>query len=654
MPTPDGPHTEMGDAPAGRTGPARSRSALVIVNPTSGKTAFHPQRPTTDEIAALLDASGLAYELAVPASIEETVAAVRAAVARGVDLIVAGGGDGTVALVANQLLGSDTALGILPLGSAMNVARALGVPLDVAAAVRLLVEGTPQPIDVGEVNGVHFLESAQIGVPAELFGAAAEAEEHDLRAVLRSLARARRARPVPLRLTIDGRPIATRGMMLAVANAPYTGLIYALSPEERLDDGLLTLLVYRHFSLGELLRYYAAVAFARDHPHPRVTRWPGRHFTITSDDPLRVRADDADAGTTPAEVRVLPRALRVVCGPTTFVAHRRPRGRWRRPLPPPRAELDRLHAPVTTRLAAGIDALMERLARTPLGVLWDPRWIVAVQHRIGPRHVRAAEAVTNLGSTWGMIVTLAVTFWVGGRELAYKVLGVVLLDSLATTALKAVTRLKRPSHESIRVWRFEPSDSFPSGHTSNAVSVWGGLAAYGRLPWAASLPPVTLVGLSRVYLGVHYVGDVAGGALLGLGMLRLHEALWPEIRRQAGRVPFAGYVAAGLAAPLVAFPLVRRYPDGWQIVGALIGAGVALPVEHRLLRYAPRPLPPAARGAQAGLGLGVLGTLMWRGIRATERRPRDGAPWFAAVALWAVLLGPALFVRLGLARRRPR
>jgi len=652
MTSPDGPRTEIGDAVASRPRPARS--VLVVVNPTAGKTAFHPHRPGAEGIAALLDASGLAYELVVPASVEESVAAVRAAVARGVDLIVAGGGDGTVALVANQLLGCDTALGILPLGSAMNVARALGIPPDLDAAVRLLVEATPQPIDVGEVNGVHFLESAQIGVPAELFGAAAEAEEHDLHAVLRSLARARRTRPVSLQLTIDGRRITTRGMMLAVANAPYTGLLYALAPQERLDDGLLTLLVYRHFSLGELLRYYATVAFARERPHPRVTRWPGRRFTIASDAPLRVRADDADAGTTPAEVRVLPRALRVICGSTVFVGHRRPRGRWRRPLPLSRTELKRLHAPLTVRLAAVGRALADQLTRSPAGALWDPGWIVAVQRRVGPRHVRAAEAASNLGSTWGVIVTLTVAFWIAGRELAYKVLGVVLLCSLATTAIKAVTRLERPSHESIRVWRFEPSDSFPSGHTANAVTVWGGLAAYGRLPWAASLPSVVLVGLSRVYLGVHYVGDVVGGALLGFAMLRLHEVVWPTIRRQAGRLPFAGYVAAGLAAPLVAFPLVRRYPDGWQIVGALIGAGVALPVEHRLLRYAPRPLPATAQVARVGLGLGVLGTLMWRGIRATARRPRDGAPWFAAVALWAVLVGPALFVRLGLARRRPR
>lgn len=650
MVSPDRPVTEFDDAATRPAWPPRS--VLVIVNPAAGRKALN--RHSGEQLPALLAASGLPAEVITPASAAETVAAARAAVARGVDLVVAAGGDGTVSLVANQLVGSDTALGILPLGSAMNVARALGIPRDVAAAVRLLRERAPVPIDVGEVNGAYFLESAQIGVPAELFGAAAEAEERELGAALHSLDRARRAHPVALHLDVDGSRVTTHGMMLAVANAPYTGLVYALAPRAWLDDGLLTLLVYRHFSLGELLRYYATVAFARERPHPRVTRWPGRRFGIDSDEPLRIRADDVDAGNTPAEVRVRPRALRVVCGPTAYVGHRRARGRWRRPLPLSRAELDRLHAPLTARLAALEGALAAALARTPAARLWEPRWIVAVQRAFGPTHVRAAEAASTLGSTWGVIVTLTVTFWVAGREPAYKVLGAVLLGSLATTAIKAVTRLQRPSHESIRVWRFEPSDSFPSGHTANAVTVWGGLAAYDRLPWAASLPAVALVGLSRVYLGVHYVGDVAGGALLGLGMLRLHEALWPGIRRQAGRVPFAGYVAAGLAAPCIAFPLVRRYPDGWQIVGALVGAGIALPIEHRLLRYAPHPLEPVAQGVRGTLGLGVLGGLMWRGIRATERRPRDGAPWFAAVALWAVLAGPALFVRLRLAHRRPR
>ena len=81
-------------------------------------------------------------------------------------LIVAGG-DGTVHQAANMLAGSDVPLGVLPLGTANDFARSLDLPLDLERAVALIAEGAPLPVDLGRVNGHHFLNVAHLGLGVE-------------------------------------------------------------------------------------------------------------------------------------------------------------------------------------------------------------------------------------------------------------------------------------------------------------------------------------------------------------------------------------------------------------------------------------------------------------------------------------------------------
>ncbi len=113
------------------------------------------------------------------------------AVESGAQLIVAAGGDGTVGLVGTELLGTDVALGILPLGSVMNIARMLGIPRDLAAAAEVLAARRVATIDVGEANGQVFFETATVGMNAAVFSAAQHFEDGDwgspFRAALRSI-----------------------------------------------------------------------------------------------------------------------------------------------------------------------------------------------------------------------------------------------------------------------------------------------------------------------------------------------------------------------------------------------------------------------------------------------------------------------------------
>jgi diacylglycerol kinase family enzyme len=94
--------------------------------------------------------------------------AVSDALAHGSTILVAGGGDGTVSSVASAIVGSDAALGILPLGTLNHFAKDVGVPLDLDEAIRTVVAGRIVRVDVADVNGHSFINNASIGMYASL------------------------------------------------------------------------------------------------------------------------------------------------------------------------------------------------------------------------------------------------------------------------------------------------------------------------------------------------------------------------------------------------------------------------------------------------------------------------------------------------------
>jgi diacylglycerol kinase (ATP) len=231
----------------------------------------------------------------------------------GVDVVVAAGGDGTIGLVAEELLDSDTALGILPLGSVMNVPRMLGLPRELEPAAEVLATGTPTRVDVGEVEDAPFFEAGSVGMNAAIFREAARFDDGDWLSILRTIWVALRYRPARMTLELDhGRQVRTRALMVSVANGPYTGAGMTVAPDARLDDGKFDIRVFRGFSKWELIRHLAGIAFGRYRYAPHVSTYRAAHVRVTSVHPLPCRADARDLGITPIEFEVRPAALRVV------------------------------------------------------------------------------------------------------------------------------------------------------------------------------------------------------------------------------------------------------------------------------------------------------------------------------------------------------
>ena len=295
-----------------------ARRYRIIRNPAAGtKGGITTNACTPEDLCALAERHGLGDDVLQPDSEEATHEAVRSAVADGIDVVVAAGGDGTAGLVAEDLLGTDAALAVLPLGSVMNIARALGVPRELEPAAALIAGGEIVSIDVGEArttdgHRVRFFESGSVGMNAAMFREAARFDDGDWGSIVRTMWVALRYRPARMRLELDDGQVRTRALMVTVSNGPYTGVGMTVAPNARLDDGKFDIRVFRGFSKWELVRHMAAIAFGRRRYAPHVSTYRSASVAITSAHPLPARADGTDLGTTPVTFQTLPGALRVV------------------------------------------------------------------------------------------------------------------------------------------------------------------------------------------------------------------------------------------------------------------------------------------------------------------------------------------------------
>ena len=291
--------------------------AVVIFNSNAGGKVRGPGTGTTeDQLREVLSRHGIDAEIVPTDSEESAKQAVADAIERGVDTILAAGGDGTVGLVASQLLGNtNVALGILPMGSVMNVARMLGISRDMDEAAASIAAGKTRLIDVGEANGVTFYETASVGLNAAMFATAQHFEDGDYGSPLKVLWTAFRYRPARMTVTLDDDEINTRALMVTISNGQYTGVAMTVAPDARLDDGRFDIRVFRHFSKFELLRHLAGIAFGRRKYSPHVSTYRSEKVTVTSRHPLPARADSHDLGTTPLECTSRRAALCVIVGP---------------------------------------------------------------------------------------------------------------------------------------------------------------------------------------------------------------------------------------------------------------------------------------------------------------------------------------------------
>jgi diacylglycerol kinase (ATP) len=300
---------------------------VLVINPHAGqKFGVSTNVAGVHVVEQALAGVGVDVQVTLTERPKHATELARQAAEAGCKLVIAAGGDGTVSEAGHGLVGTDTALGIMPLGSIMNTARTLGIPRDLQAAARVIADGRVLTMDAGCVRAgppgaireATYLEAGGVGLAAGLFGYFDRLDSGARpRGVLRAVLRFLRGLGTPrLIIEADGRRFQVRSSMVTVANGPYVGAAYALAPEARVDDGLLDAVIFREAGVVRVLLYLLSVAGGRRRPAPpRAQVLRVRYLRVDKRRrrrPLPVHADGVAVGATPAEFFVLPGALRVL------------------------------------------------------------------------------------------------------------------------------------------------------------------------------------------------------------------------------------------------------------------------------------------------------------------------------------------------------
>jgi YegS/Rv2252/BmrU family lipid kinase len=283
---------------------------LLLVNPSAagGRT-----RELLPRLERALAASGLEYRVVLTESVEHGCAqALEGAAAGEIPVVVSG--DGLIGQVGGALAGSEAPLGIVPGGRGNDLARVLGIPVDVEPAVDTLATGSIREIDVGRIDGRRFLCIASCGFDSEANRIANETRL--LKGHLVYAYAALRAllawKPATFTLEFDGGRKVVTGYTVAAANSKaYGGGMYA-APDAELDDGLLDVGATGNVGKLRFLRGLSKIFEGEHEEVLEVQSWRTPEVRITADRPFAVYADGDHIADLPVTVGLLPRALGVI------------------------------------------------------------------------------------------------------------------------------------------------------------------------------------------------------------------------------------------------------------------------------------------------------------------------------------------------------
>jgi diacylglycerol kinase (ATP) len=299
---------------------------LLIYNPNAGKKRKAITLGAADEIEnvlKLLEQYELKVDLAPTKHEGHAFELAQYAIKHNYKEVYVAGGDGTVGEVANGLVGSNVALGIIPFGSIMNVARMLEIPVDVEKAIMLLKLGHTKKIDVGCVTQLegkkvtepmYFLESAGIGLDAQFQKFFKKYENGDIGMIWNILKLLFLFYKSRIGLTIDGKTNFVKATLVNISNGPLAGAALPVAPDAKLTDHYLTVALYK-IEVWDLIWYFIKTLFKRPNLKKSEAEFiSAKRVAVDSYKKLPIHLDAREFHKTPVEFEVKPSALTVICG----------------------------------------------------------------------------------------------------------------------------------------------------------------------------------------------------------------------------------------------------------------------------------------------------------------------------------------------------
>ncbi|WOK36568.1 diacylglycerol/lipid kinase family protein [Sphingomonas sp. C3-2] len=290
------------------------RSAALVVNAQSrkGRKLFREARA----LAAKLDFPVQCFEVRKPAKLDETV---RRALSDKPDMLILGGGDGTISGLVDHIVGRDIALGVLPLGTANSFARTLEIPLTLEGAMAVIGAGHLRRIDLGMIDGDYFANCAAMGLSPLI----AATVPHKLKRTLGRLgyliwAAWKFVQFKPFTLIVDDGNGEKRLNVVEVriSNGPYHGGT-ELVDDAAVDSGEIVVQAVTGHLKRRLIWNWVASAFRLEARKETVENFYGRSLKISTEPPLAISIDGEVLARTPVTAKIAADVIWVAAPPAS-------------------------------------------------------------------------------------------------------------------------------------------------------------------------------------------------------------------------------------------------------------------------------------------------------------------------------------------------
>ncbi|WP_267396213.1 diacylglycerol kinase family protein [Sphingomonas sp. GC_Shp_1] len=285
------------------------KSAALIVNAKSrkGQRLFERACAAMADLPYPVDA----HAVEEPEDLENTV---NKALAKKPDLVILGGGDGTISGLVDLLVGKNVILGVLPLGTANSFARTLGVPLTVEGAIEVLRSGHPKRIDLGMIDGDYFANCAAMGISPQI----AETVPHNLKKVLGRVGylgwaawQFVRFRPFTLIVGDGTQEHRMKVVEVRISNGPYHGGQELVDAAE-VDSGEIVIQAVCGHVKRNLVKNWVASVFRHDARHEHTRDFRGKSLTVRTEPPLPISIDGEVLAKTPVTAKIAAGVIEVM------------------------------------------------------------------------------------------------------------------------------------------------------------------------------------------------------------------------------------------------------------------------------------------------------------------------------------------------------
>ena len=232
-----------------------------------------------------------------------------------IDLVIVGGGDGTLNAIVDILVDMKLPLGILPLGTANDLARTLGIPLAVEQACRVIAQGQLKYIDLGCVNGKHFFNVASLGLSVEITGKLSKGAKRRwgiLAYAMTALQVIGQTRPFNAEIVVNDKPVRVKTIQIAVGNGRFYGGGMTIAKDATIDDQRLDLYSLELNYWWQIFPLLWRLPQGQHGVLPWVRTIEGETMEIYTRTSYSINTDGEITGQTPAVFRVVPHALGVL------------------------------------------------------------------------------------------------------------------------------------------------------------------------------------------------------------------------------------------------------------------------------------------------------------------------------------------------------